>query len=64
MTINKSFKKDEDKFKCLFTLNVCKHDYDFIHELAKKQKTSIRKILRTIINNHYKNVEISKEQKQ
>jgi hypothetical protein len=61
MTIKK--KKDEDKFSKLFTLSICKHDYDYIVQLANDKKTSIRKTIRSIINNYYKNVESNKEQK-
>jgi uncharacterized protein (DUF111 family) len=54
MTIKKIYKKEEDKFSSLFTLNVCKPDYDYIKELAKKNKVSIRKLVRQIIKKHYK----------
>jgi predicted HicB family RNase H-like nuclease len=55
MTIKKVYKKEEDKFSSLFTLNISKPDYDFIKELAKQNKVSIRKLVRKIIQNHYKN---------
>jgi hypothetical protein len=64
MTIKKIYKKDEDKFKYLFTLNVSKHDYDYIHEFANRNKTSIRKVIRNIINSHYNNVQDNKKQEQ
>jgi hypothetical protein len=63
MTIKKVYKKEEDKFSSLFTLNISKPDYDYIVQFAKKNKTSIRKTIRSIINNHYNDVESNKEQK-
>jgi len=57
MTIKKIYKKDEDKFSSLFTLNISKPDYDYIVNLANVKKTSIRKTIRNIITNHYNHVE-------
>jgi hypothetical protein len=51
----KPYKKDQDKFKYLFQLDVTKHDYDFIKNLAHTKKISIRKLIRQIIDNHYSN---------
>jgi hypothetical protein len=56
MTIKKIYKKDEDKFSSLFTLNIAKHDYDYIVQFANDNKISIRNTIRNIINNHYNNV--------
>lgn len=57
--MSKIYKKEEDKYSCLFTLSLNKHDYNYIIDLSKKYNLSIRKIIRNIINKHY--VEINKE---